>query len=458
MSSISSAREQLERCLEAERAWNPHVNGVIASLADPARAEADAADKAAREGRWLGLLHGMPIAIKDNIDTAGVPATAGSLFFKDRVPNRDAPVVARLRRAGAVINSKVTMHEVAFGIRSWNPIIGPSRNPYDLTRVPGGSSGGSGIAVATGMCQAALGTDTGGSVRLPAAICGITGLRPTLGRVPNTGCLPVSAGHDTIGPMARTAADCARLFAVLAGYDADDPVSENRPLENFLPSLSDGIAGVRVGIPKNFYLEGCSSEVAAAYQDAVRVLEKLGARLVEVSVPGADAIHAHASCVIYCDACALHADRLDDETGWGPMTLERMRTGLGYTGVDYARAMRVKESWKRTLSAVFEAVDILASPTIGDEPPPVDDKRPLLEATSAVTKTSYAGAFGSLPGLSVPCGQTRRGLPLGLMLEAAWWQEPLLLRAGHAYQQVTDWHDRRPVLPGRSAAASQGAA
>jgi len=443
----SSARDRLEACLEAERLWNPHVNAVITSLAAEARIEADRADKASREGNWLGLLHGMPIAIKDNIDTAGVRATSGSTFFKDRIPNRNAPVVARLRRAGAVLTAKVTLHEFAFGIRSWNPVIGAARNPFDLSRVPGGSSGGSGIGVATGMCEAALGTDTGGSVRLPAAICGITGLRPTLGRVPNTGCFPVSAAHDTIGPMARSTADCARLFAVLAGYDAEDPVSENRVLENFLPSLSDGIEGVRIGVPKNFYLEGCSAEVSAAFGEGLRVLERCGAKIVDIGVPGVEKIHEHASCMIYSDACALHADRLKDESRWGAMTLERMRTGLGYSGADYARAVRAKEAWKRTLSTLFDSVDIIASPTIGDEPPPVDDSRPLLQATSAVTKTSYAGAFGSIPGLSVPCGQSRRGLPLGLMLEAAWWREPLLLRAGHAYQQNTNWHLRKPVLP-----------
>lgn len=444
----ASARERLDVCLGAEARWNPHVNALVTPMAEAARREADAADRAARDGQWLGLLHGMPIAIKDNIDTAGVRTTAGSTFFKDHTPNRDAETVRRLRQAGAVIVSKVTLHEFAFGIRSWNPVIGASRNPYDLSRVPGGSSGGSGIAVATGMCEAALGSDTGGSVRLPAAICGISGLRPTLGRISSAGCFPVSASHDTVGPMARTVDQCALLFAVLSGYDPDDPISEDRPLENFLPSLGDGVAGVRIGIPKNFYLEGCSEDVSASYQAAIRVLEKLGAKLVDVSVPGAEHIHAHASCMVFSDACALHAKRLADGSKWGPMTVERMRTGLSYTGADYAAAMRVKESWKRTLAKLFDTVDILAAPTMPDEPPPVDDTRPLLQATSAVTKVTYAGAFGALPGLSVPCGRSRNGLPLGLMLESAWWGEPLLLRAGHAYQQATDWHTLRPALPG----------
>ena len=259
----SSAR--VEACLAAIDTWQSRVNAMVTVTEDAARVEAAAADRAESEGRWLGLLHGMPMVIKDNLDTAGVRTTAGSLFFKDHIPNRDATVVAKLKRAGAVIVGKCTMHEVAFGVRSYNPVTGQARNPYDLTRVPGGSSGGSGIAVATGMVEAALGTDTGGSIRLPAAICGITGLRPTSGRVSSQGCLPVSLSHDTIEPMAASALDCARIFAVIAGFDDQDPTSKARPLENFLPSIDERIAGLRIGVPRNHYLEGGSPDVVAAF-------------------------------------------------------------------------------------------------------------------------------------------------------------------------------------------------
>ena len=411
---------------------------------DAARAEAAAADRAASAGRWLGLLHGMPMVIKDNIDTAGVRTTSGSLFFKDHIPNRDAPVVAKLKRAGAVIVGKCTMHEVAFGVRSYNPVIGQARNPYDLTRVPGGSSGGSGIAVATGMAEAALGTDTGGSIRLPAAICGITGLRPTSGRISNQGCLPVSPSHDTIGPMAASALDCARIFAVIAGFDDQDPSSKARPLENFLPSIGEGIAGLRIGVPRNHYLEGCSSDVVSAFHAAITKLESLGAKVVEVTVAGAEGIQDEASVMIFSDACQLHADRLRDEARWGAMTLERLKAGLRYTGADYARAMRTKESWRRTLARLFRDIDVLASPTIVDDPPLVEDGQSLLDATQLVTRNTYCGSFAGVPGISVPIGKSGRGLPLALQLEAAWWDEPTLLRAGHAYQQATDWHHTRP--------------
>jgi aspartyl-tRNA(Asn)/glutamyl-tRNA(Gln) amidotransferase subunit A len=210
-----SYRDKVEAQIEAIEAWNPHVNAMMARNDDGARHDAEAADKAAADERWLGLLHGVTVMVKDNIDTAGIETTNGSTFFKGRVPNQDASVIRRLKSAGAVIMGKATLHEFAFGVRSYNPVIGQARNPYDTSRIPGGSSGGSGIAVATGMADMALGTDTGGSVRIPSSINGISGLRPTVGRISNHGSFPVSAGHDTIGPMARSVSDVARLFAVM---------------------------------------------------------------------------------------------------------------------------------------------------------------------------------------------------------------------------------------------------
>lgn len=441
-----SAEARLEACLAAIETWQPRTNAWITLTVDAARAEARAADRARAAGRWTGLLQGMPIAIKDNLDTAGVRTTSGSLFLADRRPNEDATIVARLRRAGAVVVGKATMHEVAFGVRSYNPVSGQARNPFDLTRVPGGSSGGSGIVVATGMAECAIGTDTGGSVRLPAAICGITGLRPTHGRVSNHGCLPVSLSHDTVGPMARTAAECALLFTVLAGYDPLDPTSsEDRPLESFLPALGQSIAGVRIGVPRCYYLDGCSAEVVEAFRRSLADLERLGCRLVDVDVPGAAAMQDEATVIIYSDACQLHAERMADASRWGAMTLERMRAGLAFTGRDYARAVRARETWKRTLAGLFAEIDILASPTLLDEPPLIEDGQSLGAATLSVTKNTYCGAFGALPGLSLPNGVSRGGLPLALQLEAAWWREPLLLGVGHAYQQATDWHERRPT-------------
>lgn len=446
--TINVSVERLERSLEATRKLNSRLKALITVDDEGARRAAATADLAAARGQFLGLLHGIPIAVKDNIDTAGLRTTYGSAFFKEHVPSHDATVVKLLRRAGAVIVGKATLHEFAFGVRSHNPVIGQCRNPWDPTRIPGGSSGGSGVAVATGMAEMALGTDTGGSVRIPAALNGITGLRPTCGRVSNQGCMPVSPTHDTIGPMARSVDEVARLFAVISGYDPADPLSEDRALTNFLPRLQDGIAGLRVGRPRNHYFENMSPPVASAMDEAIRTLSRLGAQIVDIDVPAAADAHAWATTMIYSDACAFHAERLaEGGDRWAPQTLERMRMGLKYTGADYARAMRQREEWCRVLQGVFGKVDVLLSPASPTVAPLIDDDRTLFEATRAVTLNTYAGAFGRLPGLSVPCGFSPEGLPIGLQLEAAPWNEPTLLRAGWAFQSATDWHQRRPSSP-----------
>ena len=446
MTEHSRAAAAADACLARMHATAATVNAMITIDDAGARAAAADLDRAAAAGRAAGLLHGMPVVVKDNIDTAGLRTTCGSLDFEQRVPNHDAPVVRRLRAAGAVILGKSTLHEFAFGVRSNNPVQGQCRNPWDLSRIPGGSSGGSGAAVAADLCVAALGSDTGGSVRLPASFNGVSGLRPTVGRVPNAGSFPVCASQDTIGPMARSVADVARVFAVIAGHDADDPSSVDAPLANFLPRIGDGVAGVRIGLPRNFYLEDVEPAIGDAVLAAAKALESQGATLVDVDVPGAERMHAHATVVIFSDACALHAERLREvPQRMDLQTFERMRTGLAYTGVDYANALRAREQWKHGLARLFDGVDVLLSPTSHTRVPAVDGGADLAELTRACTRNTYAGAFGQLPGLSVPCGFTGDGLPIGLQIEARWWHEPLLLRVGHAYQQVTDWHLRRPA-------------
>jgi aspartyl-tRNA(Asn)/glutamyl-tRNA(Gln) amidotransferase subunit A len=445
--SPGATRDNLERQLEAYQAWNGHVGAMMAMNTEAARREADAADQAATNGQWHGLLHGMTLAVKDNIDTAGLETTNGSLFFTGRIPNTDATVVSRLKRAGAIVTGKATLHEFAFGVRSYNPVVGQARNPYDLECIPGGSSGGSAIAIATGMADAALGTDTGGSVRIPASLNGVTGLRPTLGRIPNTGSFPVSATHDTIGPMARSAADVARLFAVMAGYDNADPISEARPLENFLPRLADSIEGIRIAVPKNYYFDNLDPDIATAMDAARKTFESLGAYITEIELPGAEEALDHLVVIIFSDACQVHADRLEgSDDKWGAQTIERMRIALKFTSRDYAAALRAKEAWQRTLANAFAEADILLTPTVPQLAPPIEDNKSLYETTTRVGANTYAGALGTLPGLSVPCGVSKGGLPIGMQLEAKWWNEPMLLRAGHAFQQVTDWHLRRPVL------------
>ena len=450
MSTYGHAAAATRACLDAIERHDGRLKAFITVTADAAMAEAEAADRAAADGSWLGLLHGLPVAVKDNIDTAGVRTTHGCLHWADNVPNRDAEAVRRLRGAGAVLVGKATMHELAFGVRSDNPVIGQALNPWNPERVPGGSSGGSGSSVAAGMCVAALGSDTGGSVRLPASVNGVAGLRPTVGRISARGMSHVSPTHDTIGPMARRVADVARVFAVLAGHDPEDPRSEDRPLENFLPTLGDGIAGVRLGVPRNFYFERLDGDVEACVREAVEVLRRAGAQLVEVDVPEAEHAQDALRTITLADICHETRSFLswDDSGRIGRQTWERMMGARELTAVDYARAMRFRETWRQTLAGVFRQCDILVSPTVPTRVPPIAEDRHLREATLETARNTYAGALGGLPGLSVPCGFTSDGLPVGLQLEAAWWREPLLLRAGCAYQAATDWHAKRPPLDG----------
>ena len=454
--SPGTAREAVERRLARIEQLDPAFNAMITTTAERAREEADACDRAAAEGRWLGLLHGMPIALKDNIETAGVRTTSGAAYLADHIPNSDAPVVGRLKAQGAVLIGKANMQELAWGIVSTNPVTGQCRNPWNPERIPGGSSGGSGAVVAAEMADAALGTDTGGSVRIPASMTGVAGLRPTHGRISIRGITPVSVAHDTVGPMARTVADVARIFAALAAYDPLDPVSRDLPLGNFLPRLDDGIEGVRIGLARNFFFEEIDAEVDAAVRAAAGTLESLGARLIDVAVPGAETAQRWTTIMAYADACAYHKERLDAGPGaLSEPVYERMIMGREFSAVDYAEAMRGREAWRRALAQVFETVDVLLAPTTPRPAPAIADDRSLHRATQDATRFTYGGALASIPGLSVPCGFSSDGLPIGMMLEAAWGAEPLLFRVGHAYQQATDWHLRRaPCLDEGAAGAT----
>lgn len=444
-SATPSATETVQATLDRIESTNPTLNAVITVAAEQAVDAAHMADEATARGEWMGLLHGMPMLVKDNIDAVGMPATSGASWLEGNVPNRDATVVQRLKAAGAILLGKANLHELCFGIRSNNSVAGQCKNPWSPNHIPGGSSGGSGSALAANFCLGALGSDTGGSVRLPASMNGVSGLRPTVGRVPNTGSMPCSASQDTIGPMARRVSDVARILAAISGYDPADPVTEPRTLENFLPSLDDGIEGVRIGIPRAGYFDGADPQIQSALQEAAKVLEGLGANLVDVDVPGMQQTHRWASVVIFSDVCEIHGEQLrESPEAFDKETYDRMISGFKFTGVDYARAMRMRERWKRTLAELFGEVDALLSPTVHTEVPLIADDKDLLQATRDATRNTYAGAFGQIPGLSVPCGLSGAGLPIGMQLEAAWWQEPLLLRIGHSFQKETDWHLRTP--------------
>jgi len=437
----------VRRCLEHVRAYDCDVNAVITVVDEPALSEAEAADAAAAQGRSLGPLHGMPVMLKDNIATAGIRTTSGSKFFADSVPAVDAEVVRRLKRAGAIVAGKANMAEFALGGTTQNHHFGRCRNPWDLDRVPGGSSGGSAAAVASDMCAGALGTDTGGSIRIPAALTGVAGLRPTVGRVSNRGTTPVSPVLDTVGPIARRVIDVARLFAAIAGDDGQDSSPAAQTPEDLLSTLGEPIDGIRVGVPTGFCFDRLHPEIDDAVRAAAATLERLGAVMRAIDLPDIEPAFAAARGMIIADAAAFHRERLAQRPDdFGPDVREWLRDGAAIRPHEYEGFLESRRMWRRTVAERFQSVDLVLSPTVGIPAPRIAECEAMTEVTLDLTRLTTPWAFAGVPALSVPCGLTAGGLPVGLQLVAAWGHEWLLLRAGAAYQSVTDWHLTRPAL------------
>lgn len=447
----SSSVARTRACLDAIDRHDAELRAFITVAADMALAQAEAADRAASNGQSLGLLHGLPIAIKDCIDVAGLRCTNGSQYFADNRPERDAPVIARLKSQGAVLIGKTNLHELCYGGTTQNETFGRCRNPWNTACIPGGSSGGSAVAVASGMCEAAIGSDTGVSIRVPAALCGIAGLRPTSGAIPNRGVLAVSPPHDTVGPMARTVTDIARLFAVMAGYDRDDPSSTPIPSPDVLSSLENGVEGLRILVPLTFFFDDVDPAVSTAVWDAARMLEKLGAVLIDDTIKGADRAQQHLNPIIYADAAEAHRDKLQKAPEKiGRQVRLRLQPGLDMDAVMYASCLRWLEGWRHHVSRLFaEHADIVLTPTVGATAPEITDDDDIIAATAAISRLGWAWPAAGVPALTLPCGFAPNGLPIGLQLATARHREDLLLRAGCAYQQATDWHARAPRLASR---------
>ena len=418
------------------------LHAMITITPELALAQAREADDRRSRGEPLPL-DGMPIVLKDNIDIAGVPTTVGSRLFADRLATEDAEVTRRLRAAGAVILGKANMHELAFGATSANEAFGPVVNPAAPDRIPGGSSGGSGAAVAADLCVGAIGTDTGGSVRLPASLCGVSGIRPTYGAVSNRGVQPMAASLDTVGPLARAVTDVRSLLTVVAGFDPEDTVSSDRPL------ALDGTAelcGVRVGVVEAF-LAAADPGVASCVRSLAMVLEELGASLSEVELPGwEDAVDA-CSRLIRGEALSLYGEALASR----PELLEggtrrRLALAADLGSADLERLRDPQARWANQVDEVFAAVDLLLTPTIPVEAP-LAAGADTVETTDAVVPYTFVFAFAHVPALSLPCGTSAGGAPVGAPLAAARGRDGLVLRAGAAVQAVTDWHRSRAPWP-----------
>jgi aspartyl-tRNA(Asn)/glutamyl-tRNA(Gln) amidotransferase subunit A len=431
--------------LAMAEALNPALRAMIS--VNP-RAIEEARDVAARSSHMrLPAIAGRTVSIKDNIDTAGWTTTMGSAFFRDHVPACDAPVVARLRAAGAVVVGKANLHEFAFGGTTQNPHHGLGGNPWNVDAIPGGSSGGSGSSVAAGMCDISLGTDTGGSIRIPAALNGVVGLRPTHGRVPNTGCFPVSAANDTIGPLARTVAEVAWAHEVISGYDEGDDCTVDRPVDSWAHAFSRGVEGLRVGLPAHWCMTDLDPEVELRLREAIGALRTLGVVVREIELPDAHRAQGHLMPMVHADAASVHARHLDEQPErFGADVLDRMRHGQAVTGRVYAEGMRFKERWLRQLEHTFGDVDVILTPTCPVTAPLRIDTAQMLETTRKVSRFTYAWALAGTPALSVPCGFAANGLPVGMQLVAPRWHDSRVLALGAHYQAATAHHLRMPAM------------
>jgi len=437
---------------------NPGLNAFLTITADEALAAARHAEKELARHRRSGKRHspllGIPISLKDNIWTRGIRTTAGSKILRDFVPTADATAARKLFRAGAVLLGKTNMHEFAYGITSSNPHYGDAHNPWSRDRITGGSSGGSAAAIAAGLCAASLGTDTGGSIRVPSALCGIVGLKPTFGRVSVFGTVPLAPSFDHVGPLARSVPDAAILLGLVAGRDPLDSTSSAHRVEDFRGALAKPLRKFRLGRPHEHYWEKLDSEVRRAAESALRDLEKSGATIREVSLPHltdslqaatdislAEATHGHEAAGFF------PADAAD----YGKDVRQRLEAGKDVTALNYLAGLDVRKRLLAEFDAAFRNVDVLVAPTapipapfIGADFVPIDGEQ--VGVRPALVGMCRPANFTGLPAISVPCGFTREGLPVGLQFIGRAFDEATLLRIAYAYERAHDWKERHPLL------------
>ncbi|MCH7837123.1 MAG: Asp-tRNA(Asn)/Glu-tRNA(Gln) amidotransferase subunit GatA [Chloroflexi bacterium] len=443
---VSSA-EVTSALLERIERLNPKLNAFITVMAESALADARAADDEIAAGNYRGPLHGVPIGVKDLCATKGVRTTAGSKIMADNVPDEDATVVRKLREAGAVIIGKTHMHEFAFGATGVNDHYGPARNPWDTERITGGSSSGSGAAVAAGLCYAALGSDTGGSIRIPASLCGIAGLKQTYGRVSLHGVVPLAWSLDHVGPMARTVRDCALVLTAIAGRDPKDPSTTDEPVEDWAADLDDGLAGLRIGVPTAYAFERTEPDVAALVHDAIATLERLGAEVQQLDLPILEEYWTNATQVLLGEAAAFHRENMEQRPqDYGENVRPRIQLGLDMKVTDYVDAARYRDEARRTCDAVLLSdVDLLAMPATRTATVPIDS---VAADDPTVGLTLFTAPFDltGQPAISVPCGFTEQGLPVGLQLVGRRFDERTVLRAAHAFETESGESSRHPPV------------
>ncbi|NWF64402.1 MAG: Asp-tRNA(Asn)/Glu-tRNA(Gln) amidotransferase subunit GatA [Chloroflexi bacterium] len=430
------ASDAAEVCYRQIERLNPTLNAFITVIPfDP------------NIGETNGLLQGIPIAIKDLYNTKGIRTTGGSKFFADHIPDEDAHVVKKIKKAGAYLIGKTNTHEIALGVTNNNPHFGACRNPWDMTRTPGGSSGGSAVAVSTGMALAALGTDTGGSIRIPASLCGVVGLKPTYGRVSLRGIMPLSWNLDHAGPITKRVEDAALLLQVIGGYDPEDPASFKTLPGDFSSHMRDNIHERKVVLAVGHFVEEASDpEVLGAVRNAARLLEEQGAIIEELNVDFLREAALANALMTQADGAAFHRKRLKEHPDWfGADVRQRLETGAGLTSSEYALARRTQSEVRRRCDLLFEDYDALILPTTPIAAPILEGEN-AVERARLLTRLTAPFNLTGLPALSVPCGFTSEGLPIGLQIVSRAWNESGVLRIGFHYQEATAWHTMRPNI------------
>jgi len=432
-------------CLDRIEKLNPTLNAFITVTAESALDRARRAEWEIFHGTYLGPLHGIPIGLKDIIDTAGVHTTAASALFKDRIPTEDAQVVRRLRRGGAIILGKQNLHEFAYGGSSIISFFGEVHNPWDPKRIAGGSSGGSAASVAAGLGFAAVGTDTAGSIRLPAAYCGVVGVKPTYGRVSTRGVVPLASSYDHVGPLTNSVYDAALMMQVLSDYDSPNPRAD-RPVPSLVSAFDDPPTNLRIGVPRSFFFDDLDPEIAAAIEKAIQIFAGLDNEIrdIKLEVP-TDRTLASA------EAYAYHKEFIERSPElYQPATLARIRSGADISAHDALRASADLQASRHAIQEIFDEVDVLLTPTVPIPPPLIADLREhpdqLRSQELIMLRNTRPFNVWGIPTVSVPCGFTKDGLPIGLQLAAAPWHGIVLLQAAHAYEQATEWHKERPEL------------
>ena len=429
------------------RALDPQVNSFLTVCGEQAIREAGKAEEAAVRGRRLGSLHGIPFAVKDIFETRGVRTTAGTRLFGEPVPETDAFAVTRLKQAGAILLGKLNLNELAIGATGENPHFGRTRNPWRLTHLTGGSSSGAAAALAAGFCCGALGTDTGGSIRVPASLCGIVGLKPTYGRISLRGVRPLSWTLDHAGPMARSVEDVARLLQVCAMHDSGDPLSAEVGAGEYLAQLDRGVRGWRIALATGEFVEGSEPAVLQALGRAAEAFVELGARVIPLDITWVREARPWNRTIIAVECGLVYSDLAERAPeGLGPEALGRVRGAAQLTAKEYAAARHAQLLFRHRFRELFAGYDLLLLPATPIPAQPADDPEALAKARELLS--TYAGAFNlaGLPALALPAGRSHDGLPLGLQLVGPSWGEARLLAAGQAFEQVTDWHHARPAL------------